>query len=234
MGGVGASAVVLVHDEVPGRGSAEVGTVGPALTELGFDVAVTAFLPGAPPIPDPTTIDLVVVLGSATAAYDDTVPWLAAELAYVTRAIELDKPVLGICFGGQLLARALGGTVARAARPERGFVSLASADERALPSGGWLEFHDDTFTLPPGAELLAGNESGAQAFRLGRHLALQFHPEVTPAVFQAWIDSWRATGELDDVRSSADLPALLDEIAARSVASVAACRTLVHRFCALA
>ena len=127
-------ALVLAHDDVPGRGADEVGSLAPALTELGLDVLVATFLPGGPPIPDPAGAAVLVVLGSAAAADDDSLPWLAPERAYVTRAIELGTPVLGICFGAQLLARELGGTVGRAARSERGFVRLTSTDPARWPT----------------------------------------------------------------------------------------------------
>jgi GMP synthase (glutamine-hydrolysing) len=225
-------ALVLAHDDVPGRGAAEVGSLLPALTDLGYDVLVATFLPGGPPIPDPSGVAVLVVLGSAAAADDDSLPWLAPELAYVARAIELGTPVLGICFGAQLLARVLGGTVGRAPRSERGFVRLTSADPGVLADGEWLQFHDDAFTLPPGAHLLAANEIGVQAFRHGRHLGVQFHPEITPAAFAAWVDAWRVTGELAGVAAAVDLPVFSAEVAARADAAAAACRDLVRRFCA--
>jgi GMP synthase-like glutamine amidotransferase len=95
-----------------------------------------------------------------------------------------------------------------------------------------MQFHDDALTLPTGAELLAANEIGVQAFRHGRHLGVQFHPEITPTAFAAWVDAWRVTGELAAVAATVDLPALTAEVAARADTSAAACRDLVHRFCA--
>jgi GMP synthase (glutamine-hydrolysing) len=231
IGGMSDRALVLAHDEVPGRGSAMVGSVRPALAELGYRVAVSTFLPGGPPIPDPEAVDLLVVLGSAAAADDDTLPWLAPERAYLARAIARRTPVLGICFGAQLLARELGGTVGRAVGPERGFVPLRSADPDLLPDGEWLQFHDDTATLPPGAELVAANDSGVQAFRHHRQFGVQFHPEVTPAAFAAWVDAWRVRGQLAAVAVANDLPALAAEIEARADTAAAACRDLVRRLC---
>jgi GMP synthase (glutamine-hydrolysing) len=224
-------AVVLVHEQVPARGVAEVGSIRPVLDELGFEVVISTFLPGAAaPPPDPEQAAVLLVLGSGEAAYDDTVSWLAAERAYLARAITHGRPVLGVCFGAQLLARVLGGTVTRATRSERGFLTLTSADEDALPSGEWLEFHDDAFTLPPGADLLAANGIGVQAFRHGCHLGVQFHPEITPIAFDAWIDSWRAAGELAEVDAAVDLDALAAEITERRETSTAACRELVRRW----
>jgi GMP synthase (glutamine-hydrolysing) len=227
-----ATALVLVHDADPGRGEREVGTVGPALTDLGFDVIVTAFQPGAPPMPDPSDVDVIVVMGSAEAADDDSVPWLEAELDLIARAVGHGTPVLGICFGAQALARVLGGKVTRAPRSERGFVTLGSSDPELLARGDWMQFHDDTFTLPTAAVQLARNEIGLQAFTCGPHLAVQFHPEITPDAFAAWIGAWDATGVRAQMESEIDLPAMVADVAARADASAAACRALVTRFCA--
>jgi GMP synthase (glutamine-hydrolysing) len=224
-------ALILAHSPVPGRGERTVGTVGPALREQGFDVVVGSLVPGSAPIPGPDEVEVLVVLGSAEAAYDDTVPWLAGELAYLRRALDAGTAVLGICFGAQLLARVLGGTVARAARPERGFVAVGSVDPEALPAGTWMEFHYDAFTLPPGAVPLAYNDVGLQAFRLGPHMGVQFHPEITPAVFASWRSSWssaKAAGVVADL----DVGALTAELDARAAACAAGCRELVARFCA--
>jgi GMP synthase (glutamine-hydrolysing) len=228
------SALVLVHDAVPGRGEREVGTVGPALADLGFEVIVPAFQPGAPPMPDPSDVDVIVVMGSAEAADDDSVPWLEAELDLIARAVGHGTPVLGICFGAQALARVLGGKVTRAPRSEHGFVTLGSSDPELLPRGDWMQFHDDTFTLPTAAVQVARNEIGLQAFTCGPHLAVQFHPEITPDAFAAWIDAWDATGVRAQMESEIDLPAMVADVAARAGASEAACRALVTRFCARA
>jgi GMP synthase-like glutamine amidotransferase len=224
-------ALVLVHDASPARREAGVGSVGPALVALGFDVAVTTLVTGDPP-PDPRGYDVVVVLGAAESADDDTVPWLAAELDLIARAVAADVAVLGICFGAQALARVLGGRVGRAPRSEHGFVTLDSADPDLLEPGTWLEFHDDAFTLPPGATPLARNEAGLQAFGLGPHLGVQFHPEITPDVLTAWTQVGAERGvDQDAVAAAVDLPALRTELAARAPATAAACHRLVARFC---
>jgi len=223
-------ALVLAHALVPGRGERIVGSVGPALREQGYEVTVGALVPHSAAVPAPDEIDLLVLLGSAEAAYDDTVPWLAGELAYLRRALEIGTPVLGICFGAQLLARALGGTVGRAVHPERGFATLDSDDQEVLPAGTWVEFHYDAFTLPPGATLLARNEVGVQAFTHGPHLGVQFHPEITPEVFASWRSGWGAQTEAR-VAAEIDLDALSSQLEERAPACVAGCRELVARFC---
>jgi GMP synthase (glutamine-hydrolysing) len=224
-------ALVLVHDSVPGRGVDEIGTVGPALRRLGFDVVVATFVDGEAPVPPLHRIALLVVLGSEAAAYDDTVAWLAPELAVLRAAVDAGTPVLGICFGAQALARVLGGAVGPAAAPERGFVTLGTADPAALPAGTWLEFHDDALTLPPGAALLAENATGVQAFAHGPHLGVQFHPEITPRVLATWSDAWAEAGELAEVDAAVDLSTLAAEVTGREAESVAACHRLVELFC---
>jgi GMP synthase-like glutamine amidotransferase len=230
------TALVLVHDAVPGRGEREVGSVAPALTALGFDPMVTTLVDGRA-LPDPTAPALVVVLGSEASASDDPKvrnrpAWVAAELSWLAGAVDAGTPVLGICFGAQALARVLGGHVGRAPRPERGFVYLDTADPDALPAGRWMQFHDDAFTLPPGATELARNDVGVQAFALGPHLGVQFHPEITSEAFAAWEDAWTEDGHADAVAAAVDLPGLRTELAARDPDTRAACRDLVARFVA--
>ena len=70
--------------------------------------------------PDPSGYDLIVSLGSESAAYDDAVPWLGREVRLLRGAFDADVPVLGICFGAQLLARSLGGRAMRSPHPEIG------------------------------------------------------------------------------------------------------------------
>jgi GMP synthase-like glutamine amidotransferase len=143
-------------------------------------------VPAGAPIPDPVGRPFLVSLGSEVAAYDDAVPWLAAERAALDRAIERDVPVLGICFGAQHLARVLGGVVGPAARPEVGWLDSQTLAPDVVPPGPWLQWHRDAFTVPPGAELLARSPVCPQAFRIGPHLGVQFHPEVTAAVVEDW------------------------------------------------
>jgi GMP synthase-like glutamine amidotransferase len=127
----------------------------------------------------------VVVLGSEQTAFDDAVPWLAAELALVGQALADGVPLLGICFGGQVLARALGARVYRLPQPEIGWVRLAS-QHPGLACGPWLEWHRDGFDLPPGARELATGGASVHAYAIGPHLGLQFHPEATEPITQDW------------------------------------------------
>ena len=130
--------------------------------------------------------DGLVVLGSEQTAFDDAVPWLRGELSLVRQALADGVPVLGICFGGQVLARVLGARVYRLAEPEIGWVRLASQHPE-LAGGPWLEWHRDAFELPPGARELATGGASVQAYAIGPHLGLQFHPEATEPITQAWL-----------------------------------------------
>ncbi|HTC71742.1 MAG TPA: type 1 glutamine amidotransferase [Solirubrobacteraceae bacterium] len=145
--------------------------------------------------PDPGAYDLVVTLGSETAAYDDTVPWVAREQQLLRDAFSADVPVLGICFGSQSLARALGGRAMRAQRSEIGWIEIDSREPSLVPAGPWLQWHHDTFTAPAGATVLAHSAAGPQAYTIGRSLGVQFHPEVTPEIVARWVAGGR--GELE-------------------------------------
>jgi GMP synthase (glutamine-hydrolysing) len=225
-------ALVVVHETDPVRQRRIPGTVLPALAEQGVEADIATFLAGGQ-VPDPADRDLVVVMGSAHAAYDDALPWLAPELAFLRRAVEVGTPVLGICFGGQALARALGATVGRAPEPERGFVDLGTLRPDVLPAGRWMEFHYDAFTLPPGAEELSRNAVALQAFGFGPHLGLQFHPEITPDVFAAWFEA-RPPDVRAAVAAEVDLEAVRVELATRADDLADACRALIAGFLARA
>ncbi len=141
-------------------------------------------------LPDPREYELVVTLGSDESAHNDSLTWVGAELEYVRQAISAEIPVLGICFGGQMLARALGATVRRAAAPEVGWKTITRADSSGawIPSGPWFVWHEDTFDWPPGATPLAWTDDAPHAFRQADHLGLQFHPEATGDIVERWLD----------------------------------------------
>jgi GMP synthase-like glutamine amidotransferase len=152
--------------------------------EVALDlVALDAALPAAP---DPDEHAFAVVLGSTSSLAGDPPAWALRLLDWLRAADALCLPVLGICFGAQALSAALGGAVHRLAAPEIGWVRIATADAERLPSGPWMAWHEDGLTPPPLAYELAANAVGTQAFCLRRHLAVQFHPEVTPAIVARW------------------------------------------------
>jgi GMP synthase-like glutamine amidotransferase len=140
---------------------------------------------------DPTQYDMLVSLGSEFAAFDDTVPWIERERRLLGRATQDDVPVLGICFGGQLLARVLGGKSFRGEQAEIGWLPVRTREPSLVAEGPWFQWHFDTFTVPPGAKLLADSPVGPQAYTAGRSLGLQFHPEVTPQIMDSWVAAYR-------------------------------------------
>lgn len=146
----------------------------------------TVRLHAGDPLPGPSGCDAAVVLGSEQTAYDDSVPWLAGELAFVGALVQASVPVLGICFGGQVLARVLGAPVYRLPEPEIGWVYAESRSPH-LARGPWLSWHRDAFGLPAGAAELAVNEVSLQGFAIGPHAGVQFHPEVTEAIVRSWV-----------------------------------------------
>jgi GMP synthase (glutamine-hydrolysing) len=161
--------------------------------------------------PRPSDYDLIVSLGSEHAAYDDTVPWLPGELALLREAFQADVPVLGICFGSQLLARALGGRAMRARHAEIGWVPVSTRDSEFVPAGPWLQWHYDTFTPPPGSLVLAESPAGPQAFTSGRSVGVQFHPEVTLGIVEGWVRA----GRDQLARAGVDFERLLAETRSR-------------------
>lgn len=158
-------------------------------------------------VPDPRDYDMIASLGSEFAAFDDTKPFIPREAKLLRDALDAGVPVLGLCFGGQLLARVAGGTSFRSAEAEIGWQQVRSTDPELVPEGPWFNWHFDSFTLPPGAELVADSEVGPQAYVLGKSLGLQFHPEVTPEIMDAWVKAYRHELDGDGV----DPDALLAE-----------------------
>jgi GMP synthase-like glutamine amidotransferase len=177
--------VVIRHHEEDSAGF-----VGAAFAVLGGEISTFLF-PDGGPLPALDEVDHVVVLGAAWSVYDGDPRrgWIADELAWLRRADKAGVPVLGICFGAQALAAALGGQVEPAPRSEVGWVTVDSLDHGLIPPGPWLEFHADRFLPPPEASVLATSSAGVQAFSAGPHLAVQFHPEADRAQLQAWLDA---------------------------------------------
>jgi GMP synthase-like glutamine amidotransferase len=135
--------------------------------------------------------DVIVSLGSEFPAFDDTIDWIPREMDLLRRASEDDVPVLGICFGGQLLARTLGARCWRSERSEIGWLPVRSSDPDLVPEGPWFQWHFDTFEPPEGSTLVAENDAGPQAYTVGRSLGTQFHPEVTPEIMDEWVRVYR-------------------------------------------
>jgi GMP synthase-like glutamine amidotransferase len=138
--------------------------------------------------PDPGAYAFVVSLGHTSGPGDTHDPRVVEELELLRTAVASDVPVLGLCFGGEALAAVLGARVERSPTPELGWREIETDDPAAIPPGPWLEWHFERFSTPPGAAELARTGAATQAFRLGPHLAVQFHPEATVEIVEGWAE----------------------------------------------
>ncbi len=201
------NAVALRHVAFEGLGTFE-----PVLRARGYDVkiidaCVDDIAGTAPP-------DLLVVLGGPIGAYEEaTYPFLSDELKLIERQIARGAPILGICLGAQLMARALGARVYPGPAKEIGWSSITlTIDGATSPLAAYkdgapvLHWHGDTFDLPASATRLASTEvTPNQAFSVGRTaLGLQFHGECDGSDIERWLVGHAA--ELAGVRI--DVPAL--------------------------
>jgi GMP synthase-like glutamine amidotransferase len=163
----------------------------------------------------------LVFMGGPMSVNDD-MPWIEQELALIRQAQAAGLPVLGHCLGGQLICRALDGTVAANRVKEIGWHSVRSTGTAAArhwlgeqPGGPELfHWHGETFSLPEGADLLLENDNCAhQAFAIGNTLALQCHVEMTAPMVVEWAslyeDELQNPG--DSVQSAEQMTSGLDE-----------------------
>lgn len=169
--------------------------------------------------PDPSKYGFVASLGSPYSPNDVHVPAVVRELEVIGAAVEAEVPVLGLCFGGEVLSAVMGGDVGRSPEPELGWREIQTDDPAAVPAGPWLEWHYDSFTTPPGAIEVARTGAAVQAFRKGPHLGVQFHPESTVEIVSVWaeMDAERLSSiGIDDWRPLLDVSTEQREAARRS------------------
>ena len=186
-------ALIVQHDHV-----SPTGPVGRRLAHHGFEITEFLVVPEeefyqpnvSVDFPDTADFDLVVFLGAPWGAWDDACigNWLGQELELCRSLVVSGKPVLGICFGGQLMARALGGSVDPGQHPEIGWTYIWSEDKSIVSNGPWFQFHYDRWTVPPGAREIARNPAASQAFTVANSLAVQFHPELDSAALVGWLE----------------------------------------------
>ena len=208
------------------RTEVDAGFVGEAL--LAVDAHPVVLLrEDAWALPEPGSFDLVLSLGSEWSVYWDRISAeVEREAALLRQAVADGKPVLGLCFGGQILAHALGGRVSRAPQPELGWYSVDSDLPDLIPPGPYVQWHSDRFEIPPGARQLARSERCPQAFALGSALGLQFHPEATPEVVRRW-----CVGGLEELaRAGVDPVTFIAEADTQLAASRARAFTIVESF----
>ena len=165
------------------------------------------------PMPErPDAFSGLVMMGGPMSVNDD-LPWIPPLLDLIRSAIAKDVPVLGHCLGGQLMSKAMGGTVSRAPTKEIGWgeiqvVAGAAATEWFGASQGRLtafHWHGETFTIPLGAQrVLASPWCENQGFALGPHLGLQCHIEMTEELVKSWCETGQR--EIERSRSPAVQP----------------------------
>ena len=158
--------------------------------------------------PVPSNVDEVsgLVFMGAAVSVNDRLSWIEAEMDLIRQAYKAGVPMMGICFGGQLISKALGGEVTRGEGMEIGWYPLyrLSSDNHK----GWLDglpvefdtfhWHADTFSMPPGSQPLLMSECYKnQGYVLGDHLGMQFHLEMTEEMVEAWIDKYGSDLKLD-------------------------------------
>ena len=220
------------HDHV-----SPLGPVGERFAHHGFEVdthlvvAETDFT--APNIvtafPDATDYDVLVPLGAPWGAWDDDCigNWLLPEIDWLRDAVVRGMPVLGICFGGQLVARAMGGSVAPAPRAEIGWTSIWSDQPSLVGAGPWFQFHYDRWVVPPGAVEVARTPAASQAFTIERTLAVQFHPELDAEGLQGWLD-WGGASQV--VEAGMDPQIMIGETVATAASARDRTYALVDAF----
>ena len=213
-------------------------------------VQVLDVLEGSAVLPPVQDVAAAVVMGGPMSVNDvDRVPQLRAEIAWLERALAIDLPLLGVCLGSQLIARALGARVYRAPGKELGWgpVEVTVGTDPLLaalaPSSVVLHWHGEAFDMPAGATALArSTRTGCQAFRAGRAWGLLFHAEADRRLVDAWLDQPEMAEEAEQVlgrdaaeqlrsgadRAEPDLLAAVDALFAR-FAVIAADPTLAYQ-----
>lgn len=152
----------------------------------------------------------LVFMGGPMSVNDD-LPWIPAVMALIRCAVQADIPVLGHCLGGQLMSKALGGTVSRTPIKEIGWgrVQIAQNPQAQMLFGNIAEFdalhwHGETFSLPEGATwVLSSPYCENQAFVLGKHIGFQCHIEMTADMVSVWCENG-----VEEIRDAASSPAV--------------------------
>ena len=165
---------------------------------------------------------------------NDELPWVGSALELARDAVRKDVPLLGHCLGGQLISKALGGTVGATPVKEIGWGEVRVADNEVARE--WLgdaqsflsfHWHGETFTIPPGATRVMENPHCAnQGFALGKHFGMQCHVEMTDELVRSWL----ATGA-EEIAANRASPAVQepDEITRELAARLAALHEVANR-----
>ena len=172
---------------------ADAGYVGERFADRGCRLRTVMRDLGQVPPEVPADVSALLLLGSEWSVHSPVEPEaLHDECALIRSAYGAGVPILGLCYGAQVVAEALGGRVSAAEQPEIGLVFVESDDEELVPAGPWSAFHVDVLEAPPQARVIARNPCGTQAFLLPGVLAVQFHPEVRPDTLADWFHRFPA------------------------------------------
>lgn len=147
-------------------------------------------------LPDPESVDFLVIMGGPMSVNDShQFPWLMSELAFVQSFLKTGKPILGICLGAQMIAKALGSSIYANSQRELGWFPIQTIPESLPPEwvGIWptisivFHWHGETFDLPAGAQRLCYSQACQnQAFLYNNNvLGLQFHFEMTAQTIES-------------------------------------------------
>jgi GMP synthase-like glutamine amidotransferase len=204
------SMTVFAFRHVPFEG---LGLIEPVMSGRGIEVQCFDLHGAGSTVPDARQADGLIFMGGPMSVNDD-LPYLRREEDLIREAAGRGIPVLGVCLGAQLIAKALGARVYRNSVKEIGwfpveFTEAATSDPllRGLPRRETVfHWHGETFDLPAGAERLAWSEACArQAFRAGTNIyGLQFHLEVTPAMIRDWCEQDGNCGDMRELEAPID------------------------------
>jgi len=189
--------LVIKHVEIEGPG-----TIERFFQNTNWLLTTLDFTNGGFPPDDFSDIKAIISLGGPMNVYEEAdYPFLRYENLFLKKAIKKEIPILGICLGAQLLAKACGAKVNKAREKEIGWYKVNLTDDgkkdvlfESLPKElEVFQWHEDTFDIPQGAVCLASSQScHNQAFRFGKNAyGLQFHIEVTPDMVEAWISGYK-------------------------------------------
>jgi GMP synthase (glutamine-hydrolysing) len=187
-------------------------------------------VPLGPPKDRAAAYDAVLTFGGAMHPdQDGRHAWLADEVEFLRESLDAGVPLLGVCLGAQLLARAAGGSVGPAREPEIGWLAIELTEAgHADPVLGTLpprleafQWHSYTYELPDGGVELAASSVCTQAFRCGSARGVQFHAEVTRGMIEAWI-----------VEDGDELPMPPEELLAETDRRIGSWNEVGRRLCA--